>query len=247
MQTLPLWPYPRLIAHRGGGTLAPENTLAAMRVGHQFGYRMVEFDAKLTQDQLAVLLHDSTLERTTTGSGAATDYTYSSLAQLDAGSWFDAAFAGEPVPCLSAVARYTLAQNIASNIEIKPSPGLEQRTGSLIAQQVRLDWAASPLPPLLSSFSIECLQAARVAAPELPRGWITAELLPEWRDVLAQLGCVSLHLKHTLVTQALVGEVHQAGFRLATWTVNEPARAAQLLEWGVDAVITDALNLIQPD
>ena len=73
MQTLPPWPYPRLVAHRGAGSLAPENTLAAMRVGASFGYKMVEFDAKLSQDQVAILLHDADLERTTNGHGRAAD------------------------------------------------------------------------------------------------------------------------------------------------------------------------------
>ena len=107
MQTLPPWPYPQLVAHRGGGRLAPENTLAAMRIGASFGYKMVEFDAKLSQDQIAILLHDTNLERTTNGQGNAADYPYSALAQLDAGVWFNATFQGESIPTLEAVAQYT--------------------------------------------------------------------------------------------------------------------------------------------
>src|SRR5664279_5172482 len=71
MATLPHWPYPRLCAHRGAGKLAPENTLTAMRVGHAHGYGMVEFDVKLSGDNVAFLLHDATLERTTSGRGRA--------------------------------------------------------------------------------------------------------------------------------------------------------------------------------
>jgi len=246
MQTLPRWPYPRLVAHRGAGTLAPENTLAAMRVGASFGYKMVEFDAKLSQDQIAILLHDAGLERTTNGHGNAASHSYAALAKLDAGLWFDPSFQGEPIPTLEAIARYTLANDITCNIEIKPSPGLEVATGTAIARQVLRDWKAANIAPLLSSFSIEALEAAQQAAPDLPRGWITKDLGPNWHDTLTRLGCLSIHLHHLSLTEPLLNQIHAAGFRIAAWTVNDPVRAAELLQWGVDSVITDALDLISP-
>src|SRR5262249_27352912 len=79
------WPYPKLFAHRGGGKLAPENTLAAMRLGQSLGYRAVEFDVKLSRDGVAMLLHDATLERTTNGKGDAGSCEWELLAKLDAG------------------------------------------------------------------------------------------------------------------------------------------------------------------
>ena len=246
MQTLPAWPYPRLVAHRGAGTLAPENTLAAMRVGASFGYKMVEFDAKLSQDQVAILLHDASLDRTTNGHGNAADHPYTALAKLDAGLWFDPAFRGEPIPTLQAIAQYTLANDITCNIEIKPTPGFEAATGTAIARQVLHDWNTANIAPLLSSFSIEALEAAQQAAPSLPRGWITKDLGPNWHKTLMQLGCLSVHLHHLLLTESLLNQIHAAGFRVAVWTVNDPMRAAELLRWGVDSVITDALDLIPP-
>ena len=247
MQTLPPWPYPRLVAHRGAGKLAPENTLAAIRVGVSFGYKMVEFDAKLSQDQVAILLHDAELERTTNGRGRAADQPYAALAKLDAGLWFGTAFRGEPIPTLEAVALYTLSHNILSNIEIKPTPGLEVQTGTAIARQVKHDWRAAPVPPLLSSFSLAALEAAQREAPTLPRGWITTKLDENWRQSLTQLGCVSIHLHHLSLTEALLNDIHSGGFRVAAWTVNDPERAAELLRWGVDSVITDALDLIDAE
>jgi glycerophosphoryl diester phosphodiesterase len=115
------WPYPRLCAHRGAGKLAPENTLAAFRLGHSHGYRMVEFDVKLSADGVAFLLHDDTLDRTTNGRGRADAHTWRELSQLDAGSWHSPAYAGEPLPTLAAVARWSLAHDVAVNIEIKPT------------------------------------------------------------------------------------------------------------------------------
>src|SRR6187397_2491801 len=87
LQGMKRWPYPRLFAHRGGGSLAPENTLAAVKLGQSLGYRAHEFDVKLTKDNVAMLLHDATLERTTTGKGRAADFTWKELAVLDAGAW----------------------------------------------------------------------------------------------------------------------------------------------------------------
>ena len=115
------WPYPRYVAHRGGGKLAPENTLAAMREGYAHGYRMVEFDVKLSADGVPFLLHDDTLDRTTDGAGRADALPWAELSKLDAGSWHSAAYAGEPLPTLSAIARWAIANGAACNIEIKPA------------------------------------------------------------------------------------------------------------------------------
>jgi glycerophosphoryl diester phosphodiesterase len=92
------WPYPRLVAHRGGGSLAPENTLAAVKLGQSLGYRAHEIDVKLSGDDVPILLHDETLARTTNGKGRAADLPWSALRVLDAGGWHSAEFRGEPLP-----------------------------------------------------------------------------------------------------------------------------------------------------
>jgi len=125
---LPAWPYPRWVAHRGAGKLAPENTLAAFRLGASHGYRMFECDVKLSSDGVLFLLHDSTLQRTTNAkaqwgaglSAVAGDYPWSALSQLDAGSWHSRSFAGEPIPTFAAIAQYCIANGYFLNIEIKP-------------------------------------------------------------------------------------------------------------------------------
>ena len=102
------WPYPRWIAHRGAGKLAPENTLAAFRLGAALGYRAFECDVKLSADGVPFLLHDAALERTTSGSGLAGDKPWPELSQLDAGSWHGRLHAGEPLPTLAAIAAFVL-------------------------------------------------------------------------------------------------------------------------------------------
>ncbi len=246
MRSAQPWEYPTFVAHRGGGSLAPENTLSAMRTGTRFGYKMAEYDVKLSSDGVAILMHDSVLNRTTNGKGSAGDLNFAEIAALDAGSWYSPDFAGETVPTLEAIARYTQAVGMASNIEIKPTPGLEEITGARVAELAQTLWATAALPPLLSSFSIESLRAAKQAVPSLPRGWITESLSEGWQRAVSELGCVSIHLKHTLVTQAMIAELRQAGLRIAVWTVNDPIRANELLDWGIDALITDALDRITP-
>lgn len=244
MNALPAWPYPRLIAHRGGGTVAPENTLAAMRAGRAHGYDMVEYDVKLSRDGVLVILHDDDVDRTTDGTGPAAQKTYAELAALDAGSWHSPDYAGEPVPTLRAVARYTLANGIASNVEIKPCPGREAETGAATALAVQALWREAARAPLLSSFSEAALAAAAKAAPDLPRALLLEGELPaDWRKRLQGHGCIALNMNHRHITAEIVSRVHAAGYRLSAWTVNDPARLTLLQDWGVDGIFTDRLAL----
>src|SRR3954454_20728521 len=112
---LPSWPYPRWIAHRGAGKLAPENTLAAFRLGAAYGYRAFECDVKLSADGVPFLLHDATLDRTTSGAGPAGERSWGELSRLDAGRWHSRLHAGEALPMLDAVARFCLENGFALN------------------------------------------------------------------------------------------------------------------------------------
>jgi len=241
------WPYPRWVAHRGAGKLAPENTLAAFRLGADYGYRMFECDAKLSADGVPFLLHDSTLERTSNGHGTAGARPWSELAQLDAGAWHSRRYAGEGLPSLEALIRFCLANAYALNIEIKPTPGRERETGAAIALDCKSLWANAGDLPLLSSFAEAALAAARDVAPEVPRAYLTDRLPEDWRDRLTRLACIAIDVKHTLLTRGRVAEFRAAGLRICAWTVNDPARANELLAWGVDTVITDAVDVITPN
>src|SRR4051812_14559924 len=145
------WPYPLWIAHRGAGKLAPENTLAAFRLGASYGFRAFECDVKLSADGVPFLLHDATLQRTSSGKGVAGNHEWSALTRLDAGGWHSRGFAGEPLPSLDAIAAFCLRNGYALNIEIKPTPGTETATGRTVALEAARLWSASSVPPLLSS------------------------------------------------------------------------------------------------
>ncbi len=240
------WSYPRYIAHRGAGKLAPENTLAAMRVGYAHGYRMVEFDVKLSGDGVPFLLHDDTLDRTTDGRGRADALTWAELAKLDAGSWHSPAYAGETLPTLGAIARWSIANGVACNIEIKPSPGRGGATGAAVALDARALWRGAASAPLLSSFSEEALAEALAVAPELPRALLVEHVPPDWPARLARLQCVALDTDYREIDADLVAAVHSAGYKLFCYTPNDPAQAATLASWGVDGIITDAIDAIRP-
>ncbi|WMY74535.1 glycerophosphodiester phosphodiesterase [Buttiauxella selenatireducens] len=239
------WPYPKIAAHRGGGKLAPENTLAAIDIGARYGHTMIEFDAKLSQDGQIFLLHDDTLERTSNGWGVAGDLPWDKLLNVDAGSWFSGEFAGEPLPLLSQVAARCKQHAMMANIEIKPTTGTDAETGKVIALAALELWQGQT-SPLLSSFSIEALEAAQLAAPQLPRGLLLDDWRDDWRELTTRLGCVSIHLNHKLLDEARVQELKAAGLHILVYTVNVPQRATTLLRWGVDTICTDRIDQIGP-
>lgn len=240
------WPYPPIVAHRGAGKLAPENTLAAMRLGASLGQTMFEFDVKLTADGKPILLHDALLDRTTNGRGLASALTLAEISQLDAGSWLSAQWAGEPVPTLSNIIRWLRANGLMANIEIKPTPGQEAQTGAAVAIMAAHAWEGQGVPPLLSSFSEVALEAALKAVPQLPRALLLHHLPEDWLARLRALQCVGLDAHHEALSPEVVSLARSEGFRVLTYTVNDPARAALLREWGVDVVITDAVDRIKP-
>ncbi len=236
------WPYPRIFAHRGGGTLAPENTLAAFRLGQSLGYAAHELDVKLSKDGVALLLHDPTLERTTNGQGRAADFAWHELERLDAGAWHSPAFRGERLATLEEVAALLRSQGTAANVEIKPTPGFERETGERVASLAAALWRDAAVPPLLSSFSFEALREARRAAPHLPRGWLVSQFGDVDFERMAALEAVSVHTNHTKLDPGYVERIHERGYRVCVYTVNVPQVAREWLDRGVDGLFTDNLR-----
>ncbi|MGE5641184.1 MAG: glycerophosphodiester phosphodiesterase [Clostridia bacterium] len=227
------WPYPGVVAHRGGGSLAPENTLAALRLGASLGFKGVEFDVMLAGDGTPVLIHDETTDRTTGVKGEVAKMSFAQLSELG-------------VPSFEEAGRLCRELGLWANVEIKPARGHERATGEAAARMARELWRGANVQPLLSSFWPDALAAARAAAPELARGFIVREVAPGWLEEAKRVKCVSVHCGHKKLTEPLAKEVKAAGYALACWTVNEPALARRLLGWGADCIITDALRDIGP-
>ena len=240
------WPYPRWIAHRGAGVLAPENTLAAFKLGAGHGYRMFECDVKLSADAVLFLLHDAALERTSNGVGDARAMDWKDLSRLDAGSWHSPAFAGEGLPDLETIAGYCLEHDFFLNIEIKPTPGLEAVTGTAVANASAALWRGAAVPPLLTSFQTASLQAAQLAQPQLPRGLLLHTLRPDWLQTALALGCVAVICKHQLWDAARLRLAKNAGLKTLAYTVNDEVCAQQLFALGLDGLITDRVDFFDP-
>jgi glycerophosphoryl diester phosphodiesterase len=237
---------PRLIGHRGAALLAPENTLAGFRKAAEAGARWVEFDVRLARDGRCVLLHDDTLERTTTGSGRADLLGFEELQRVDAGAWFGAAFAGERIPSFEETIELLEALGLGANVEVKPGRGAEAATGKAVAEVLRARWPKSLPTPLVSSFKEASLAAVREAAPEFPRGLLVGAVPRDWRGRAEALGCVTVHCDHKRLERAQAREIVEAGFPLLAYTVNDPARADELWDWGLTTMITDCPDRLLP-
>jgi glycerophosphoryl diester phosphodiesterase len=232
---------PRIIGHRGAKAVTPENTLTAIRRSNDDGGTWVEFDVKLTKDNVPILMHDAMLDRTTSGKGPVAEHTLAQIKDLDAGTWFGKSFAGERVPTL--VEALTLMDELGMgfNLEIKPCPGREAETAKIALETVLKHWTKKKAPvPVISSFKLASLAMAQKVAPDLPRGFLTEKLLPDWRRSADSVGCRAIHPGTRELTQDQVREVKAAGYPLLVWTVNDGGRARELVSWGVDSLITDA-------
>jgi glycerophosphoryl diester phosphodiesterase len=242
------------VAHRGAGKLAPENTLAAFRLGASHGYRMFECDVKLSADGVPFLLHDTTLQRTTSipehldvaTDSVAGDHPWSTLTQLDAGSWHSRTFAGESLPSLGNVARFCLQNSFFLNIEIKPTPGLGRVTGKVVAQHAARLWSGAAVPPLLTSFDPQALEAVRDTQPQLPRGLLLDSLWTGWLETATKLDCVAIVCNHALWDHASVTHAKGAGFRTLSYTVNDDWAVQRLIDLNTDGIITDRVDRFSP-
>lgn len=230
--------------------MAPENTIAALRCGIEYGFRAVEFDVMLARDGVPVVIHDPYLGRTVPGSGNVYDFDAAELVRMDAGGWFAPRFKGEPVPLFTQFADACRQAGVWMNVEIKPAPGFEADTGRAVATLTQAMFglqiaADDPLEvPLFSSFSTVALAAAQLAAPAIPRALLVDDPAPDWRQQAEKLEVVAIHANHKRLTREFARTVKDAGLGLFSYTVNDPLRARELLGWGVDALCTDRIDII---
>ena len=107
-------------------------------------------------------------------------------------------------------------------------------------------WRAAPVPPLLSSFSEEALAAARAATPDLKRALLVERIPADWAVRLSRLACTALDVDHRELDADIIAAAHQSGYKVMTYTANDPHAVTQLATWGVDVIITDAIDVIRP-
>lgn len=219
--------------HRGAAGHAPENTLAAIRLAMAMGAQMVEIDVQQTADDQLVLLHDDSLSRTTNGTGLLWQKHASELQTLDAGRWFSAEFAGEPLP--------TLAQTIALvrgkiklNIEVKLH-GHERNIAKLVVEAIRRAGFAPEC--LITSFGHAVADEIKQLAPELRVGYIFGPR--EFREAVFSAPVEVLSAHYSLVNAEFMRKARAAGKAVHVWTVNDKALMTRLIDLGVEAIITN--------
>jgi glycerophosphoryl diester phosphodiesterase len=230
------FPLPRWIAHRGGGALAPENTLAGIRLAARMGFPAVEFDVMLSGDGTPVLIHDETLERTTNGQGLVCQTPDTQLFALDAGY-------GERIPRYSDAVAVCREYGLLANVEIKPAAGFERQTAEAVARLSNGLWQGAAVQPLLSSFSLEALEIARDLAPQIPRGVLFDHVPADWLETVRRLQAVTLHCAADDLSDAVLAEANENGIPVLCYTVNTEMAAKSIFERGVSAVFTDRLEL----
>ncbi len=258
-ETKQAWPFARVTAHRGAGTMAPENTLEGFRTGLRWGFRAFETDAMLAKDGVPVLMHDEKFGRTILNDNRSVpELTSLEVRALDAGSWYGPQYCGIPPAGFEQAVRWCRANGVWLNIEIKPAKGHELVTGRVVGALTKELYAdvvrpegdrmgnVSAAAPLFSSFKRDALRGALETAPDIPRGFLCDEIPGDWREVLKELRCVALHCNHRRITKEFVEEVKGLGYWMFCYTVNDPARAEEILRWGVDGFCTDRLDLVRP-
>lgn len=246
------WIFPRLIAHRGGGVLAPENTILAIETGVIYGIPAVEFDVMLSKDNVPFLMHDEDLRRTVGETPFRNELlcnvNSADVLNIDAGSWFDPKFTDVKIPKFEDVIQHCINNNVWMNIEIKPSTGYETITGQVVAEMTAKYFPATESNenyPLFSSFSFESLLAAKRYAPHIARGYLIESVrhIPEWKEQMVQLKAVAVHTDHKFLKDEDIAEIKGLGYGLFCYTVNDRETADDLTRRGVDAFCTDRLDI----
>lgn len=236
---------PKVIGHRGAAAYAPENTLESILTAADMGVEWVEFDVKLTRDQVPVIFHDETLDRTTNGSGKMADTDYEDLKQLEAGSWYGDSFSGIKIPTLEEAVDVLLERGLGLNLEIKPCPGREKETAEVALDILSQIWDDHDRL-LISSFQHVSLEAARDVAGDWHRGLLLPQEWPEnWKELADYLDVSSVNVNNTELEREMIEQIiDDLDLPVLVYTVNDPDRARQLQGWGADGFFSDAPDVI---
>ena len=250
-------------AHRGAGKAAPENTLAAIRLGAAHGFKAVEFDAMLTADGEVVIHHDFTIGRTTSdvsghiAAGTRVDaLTLTQMQTLDAGRWHSDAFGNEPVPTLAQALALCDTLGLAVNLELKREPAPVSNVASVKSLVAVSDscLAVASLKHLqqhpgllantvISSFHLPLLYAVRAAGYQGALAILFEALPRQWAEHAQALDADAIHLHHKGLQATEVRRIHTTGRAVRVYTVNDASLATQLLSWGVDGLFTDLMTI----
>ncbi len=228
-----------LIAHRGASAVTPENTLIAVERAAELGARWIETDVRLTSDGGLVMIHDDTLDRTTSGSGGVALTPLSQILALDAGAWFDPEFTGTRVPELSDFLACILDCGLGLQLELKENFGREEELVDAVTSVIKDEWPVGDKPLFVSSFSERCMRICAKELPEVPRA-IATEFVPcNIVDRLRETQCQLIHFQASCVTEQDFVTLRAADIEFAVATINEPDTARAMLSKGATSVLSD--------
>ena len=224
------------IGHRGASGLTPENTKIAFFKALDLGADAVEFDVQLTRDEVVVVIHDETLDRTTDGSGKIADTDFETIRDLDAGSWFGAAFAKIEVPTLGEVLQ-ALGKRCLINIELKPDARGDALVKHVVTEVAHFDLFDNIV---FSSFDVEALAALRRMVPNVRLAVVFAGDGEERAMGAARrLDAESINPDVSLVDDHLIAKAHGWGFDVWAWTANDRKEITRLCSLGIDGIFSD--------
>jgi len=236
---------PNVIGHRGAAGYAPENTIEGIHTAADIGVKWVELDVKLTKDDVPIIFHDDTLDRTTNGHGLIAETTYSELKQFEAGSWFSEGFVGIKVPTLEEAIDALINRGLGLNLEIKPCPGREKDTTEIALDVLSQYWDDHD-NLLISSFEHVSLEAAMEVAQDWSRGLLLGgDVISEnWLELAEYLSVKTINFGKQLVTQEIIEETLDNDYAPLVYTVNDPTLARELQSLGVKTLFSDEPDVI---
>ncbi|MCM3537943.1 glycerophosphodiester phosphodiesterase [Priestia endophytica] len=236
------------VAHRGASAYAPENTIAAFDKAVEMKADYIEIDVQRSKDGKLVLIHDTTVDRTTDGSGKVGNLTFKELRNLDAGSWKGEQFAGAQIPTFDEILdRYH--GKIGILIELKAPelyPGIEENVAKELKER-NLDKPQNE-KIIVQSFNHKSMKKMNELLPKVPIGVLTSSSADTTEQALQEFSTYADYFNpsYGIVTEDLVNQVHSLGMKIGSWTVRSQEAADFLLDVGVDAIITDYPDYVDP-
>lgn len=226
-----------IASHRGGAATAPENTLPAITAALEAGFGYVEVDVALTADRQPVLMHDRTVDRTTDGHGRLAELTFAEVRALDAGSWFDPAYAGTQVPTLDEFLAALVEADGRAIVELKGEWDASAVDAAVAAVAAR----GLERRVVIASFDARTLAFAAAGSRVMSRLLILKHVPTDVVSAVAEAGArgVVVSRDEVLARPAIVDELHAAGARVVVYTLNDDAQWDAVTALGVDGIVTD--------
>lgn len=226
-------------AHRGASGIAPENTIAAFRAAAEQGAKWVELDVALSADGELIVIHDDSVDRTSSGTGNLGALTAAEITALDGGSWFDARFADERIPTLDQAIAALGEFGLNINVEIKQHKHHRSIDQLVTAVHAAISKRPAHMQIMISSFDPECLKAIHKLAPNLELAMLWGRVPDNWEEVLAAIPATTIHAHFKGLSIGLLEQTSAKGIKVRAWTSNDPVELVSFWGAGLTGVITD--------